>query len=143
MSAGLLLGGTAGCLTRTHVDDGDGVTSPDRKVVCTVSGKGALGHEYIEDTRKSFRISIGDSGTDPVRTVFHSQISIIGSDIEWNMHWVPDGSVTIDFHDSGKGVSRYDLPGAGAVSNYLGAVTVVNMPGKGWRLQSHLSSSAR
>src|SRR5215469_4634251 len=114
-----------GC-TSTYVGGGD--DSPDGKYVATVYVRGAGGHAYLEDTKKTVYVTLGTkdkvrgtvvknthngaitsetfvavNGT-PGKSLLDKKYHIQGSGVRWDASWGKGDELTLSFYDYGPGV---------------------------------------
>jgi hypothetical protein len=117
LSAAMSLAG--GC-TRTYLSTGDpGVPSPDGSTRLCLTRHGAYGRSYLDKTKKLVDVDIRRGFGTNETTLFSHRYKFVGSDLDVNIHWNSPEEAAVYVYDYGPGVSSYDLPKAGASSNYI------------------------
>ena len=98
--------------------------SPDKKFRMYGRVYGALGKAFLDETRKTVRISIVTN--DPEETlIFRREIHVKGSDVSWDCTWDKDDNVSVVVFDYGPRVYWEDARKAGRPSNYLASVSLI------------------
>jgi hypothetical protein len=110
---------SAGCM-RTYVGSGGwGVVSPDGSTHLCVTGHGAYGHAYIDNTKKLLDIWIWRNSGEQQTTLFEHRYKFVASDMCEDTVWTSPQAVVVFVFDYGDGVSSYDARKASSPSNHI------------------------
>src|SRR5438046_443656 len=108
----LLLGAVVTLLGCSRTVTGGFTDSPDKKYRMHGRVFGALGKAFLDETRKTVRLSIVLN--DPQETLlFRKEISVKGSDVSWDCTWDKEGNVSVVVFDYGPHAYREDARNAG------------------------------
>ena len=114
-----------GCSSHTHVGDGTGTPSPDRRFRLAVGIDGAPRHAYVDKTKKTVWIWIGNGSATNFNPLFKQSYTLTGSDIAWETHWSSANAVSVELYDWGGGVSNYNNMNHMTKSNHIALLSFV------------------
>jgi len=92
--------------------------SPDKKYRTYGRVYGALGKAFLDETRKTVRLSIVLNDAQE-RLLFRKEITVKGSDVSWDSTWDKAGNILVAVFDYGPHVYWEDARKAGTASNRL------------------------
>ena len=98
--------------------------SPDKKHRMYGRVYGALGKAFLDETRKTVRISIVTKDSEET-LIFRREIHVKGSDVNWHCTWDKDDNVSVVVFDYGPRIYWEDARKAGTPSNYLASVSLI------------------
>src|SRR5258708_404282 len=120
----LLLGVVTTSLGCSRTVTGGFDDSPDKKLRMYGRVYGALGKAFLDETRKTVRISIVTNDSKET-LIFRREIHVKGSDVRWNCTWDKAGNVSVVVFNHGPGVYWEDALKAGTPSNLLATVLFI------------------
>src|SRR2546427_300187 len=98
--------------------------SPDKKFRMYGRVYGALGKAFLDETRKTVRISVVRNDSEET-LIFRRDIHVKGSDVGWDCTWDKEDNVSVVVFDYGPRVYWEDARKAGTQSNRLASVSLI------------------
>jgi hypothetical protein len=98
--------------------------SPDKKYRMYGRVYGALGKAFLDETRKTVRISIVTKDSEET-LIFRREIRVKGSDVSWDCTWDEDDNLTVVVFDYGPRVYWEDARKSGTPSNRLARISLI------------------
>jgi len=120
---------------RTEIISPEAAYSPDSFARLSVSCQGPYG-AYWNNAKKTLELRIVSLRPGNSAVLFNQQLSIQGSDIDWDARWVSPEECVVDIFDYGKGVNR-DGHQISAPSNHLATITLRLNKSTGLYEQAH------
>lgn len=117
---GLLVVTLCGCM---HTVVGGHGESPDARYRLWISSHGASGKAYVDKSKKKIWVSVTSRESTNSATLFQHRYILTGSDIAWNIRWLSDEAVSVEFYDWGDGVSNYNNMKHLATSNHIASLS--------------------
>jgi hypothetical protein len=106
----------------SHTVVGGSADSQDKRYHLWISSHGASAKAYVDKSKKKIWVT---------GALFQQRYDLTGSDIQWDIRWSSNNSVSVVFYDWGDGVSNYNDMKHLPASNHIASLSFALDPTTG------------